>query len=266
MKEISFEESRSIMHEILKDIDAFCRKEGITYTLGEGSLIGAVRHHGMIPWDDDMDILMLRDEYERFCATYKSDKYVIQRYDYKLNSWFLVVKVVNPRTIIKINDTGDEPFGLWVTIFPIDNAPDDDTELKRMEKRIRFCMRLFGVRNYSWRSLSRGLFRNILVYLLHILLLPFSKDFWHDRAIYEMTRYNKTKTKRRGQFAMWWHHPWICVSSAFDDYIDADFDGINCSIIKGYDDYLKCQYGDYMQLPPIEKQVPKHEYTPYWKD
>lgn len=64
MKEISFEESRSIMHEILKDIDAFCRKEGIKYTLGEGSLIGAVRHHGMIPWDDDMDILMLRDYYE----------------------------------------------------------------------------------------------------------------------------------------------------------------------------------------------------------
>ena len=264
MKQISFEESRNIMHEILKDIDAFCRKEGINYTLGEGSLIGAVRHRGMIPWDDDMDILMLRENYDRFIASYKSEKYEIQQYDYKLNSWFLVVKVVDPRTIIRINDTGEEPYGLWVTIFPIDNAPDDDEELKRMEENIRNNMRLFGVRNNPWRR-ERSFMRNILVYLFHLILLPFSKDYWHNKAEREMKKYNNIKTQRRGQFAIWGHRPWVCAASAFDEYIDADFDGINCLIIKGYDDYLKCQYGDYMQLPPVEQQVPKHEYTAYWK-
>ena len=265
MKEISFEESRSIMHDILKDIDTFCRKENIKYSLGEGSLIGAVRHHGMIPWDDDLDILMLRDNYDRFIASYKSDKYVIQQYDYKLNSWFLVVKVVDPRTIIRINDTGEEPYGLWVTILPIDNAPDDEDELKRMEKKIRDNMRLFGVRNNPWRR-ERNILRNIGVYLFHIILLPFSKDYWHNKAEREMKRYNNVKTKRRGQFAIWLHQPWICSSSTFDEYIDVDFDDMRCSIIKGYDEYLRCQYGDYMQLPPQEKQVPKHEYNAFWKD
>lgn len=264
MKEISFEESRSIMHDILKDIDAFCRKEGIKYSLGEGSLIGAVRHHGMIPWDDDIDILMLRSDYDRFVSSYKSNRYVIQQYDYNLNSWFLCIKVVNPKTIVRIDETGVEPYGLWVTVLPIDNAPDDDEMLKKMDKKIRLYMRLFRLRNKAWAKVN--LFRELFFYPAHLLLLPFSKDYWHNKAEREMKKYNNIKTKRKGQFAIWSHQPWICSSSTFDEYIDVDFDDLRCSIIKGYDEYLRCQYGDYMQLPPLEKQVPKHEYTAFWKD
>ena len=137
MREISFEESKSIMIDIVKDIDAFCRKEGIDYSLAEGSLIGAVRHHGIIPWDDDIDILMLRDNYERFCNLYNSEKYVLQKYDYKLNSWLLCVKITDPRTIIRFKDSSEEPLGLWVIVFPIDNAPDDDKEVFKMEANIK---------------------------------------------------------------------------------------------------------------------------------
>ena len=263
MKEIPFEESRIIMHDILIDIDAFCKKNNIRYSLGEGSLIGAVRQQGMIPWDDDMDILMLREEYERFKSLYKSDKYVIQDYDYKHNAWFLCIKVVDPSTIIRINDTGAEPHGIWITIFPIDNAPDDDLELKKMENNIRKYKKLFRTRNFYWIK-GRGVVKNILMYLFHLLLLPYSKDYWHLRAEKELTKYRNINTTRRGMFSVWMHAPWVCSSSAFDDYIDADFDGMKVKIIKGYDDYLTCQYGDYMTLPPVEKQIPKHDYTAYW--
>lgn len=263
-KEIPFEESRQLMFEILKDIDAFCRKEHINYSLGEGSLIGAVRHHGMIPWDDDMDVLMLREDYEKFLSTYKSSKYVIQEYDYGLNSWLLCIKVIDPRTIIKNVETGDEPYGLWVTILPIDNAPDSDESLKKMIKRIRMYSRLFRVRNYTWLKERRGI-RNILAYLGHILFLVFPKDYWHNKAECVMKSYNNINTSRRGQFAIWWHDPWVCSSSAFDEYIEVDFEDKRFMIIKGYDEYLRCQYGDYMQLPPKEKRIPKHEYTAYWK-
>lgn len=266
MKEITFEESKSIMIDIVKDIDAFCRKEGIDYSLAEGSLIGAVRHHGIIPWDDDIDILMLRDNYERFCNLYKSEKYVLQKYDYKLNSWLLCVKITDPRTIIRFNDSSEEPFGLWVTVFPIDNAPDDDKKVFKMEANIKRYMRLFRIRNHAW---AKGNFlKNLFFPIFHIALLPFSKDYWHNKAEKEMIKYNHIKTKRRGSFGFWGanHHPWVCSSNAFDEYIDTPFDGETFRIIKGYDEYLRCQYGDYMQLPPEEKRIPKHDYTPYWKD
>lgn len=265
MREISFEESRAMMFDILKDIDSFCRKNSIKYSLGEGTLIGAVRHHGMIPWDDDMDVLMLREEYDRFLSTYKSSQFVIQSYDYKLNSTFQFVKVVNPKTIIRNNQTLKEPYGLWVTILPIDNAPNSEKQLKKMIKDIRLYSRFFAVRNFHWIK-ERGTFRNICTAALHIPFLVFSKDYWHDRAEKAMRRYNQEKTLRRGSFSIWWHEPWICSSKAFDEYIDVDFDGERLSIIKGYDEYLRCQYGDYMQLPPADKQIPKHEYTAYWKD
>lgn len=254
-----------MIHEILKDIDSFCRKNNIRYSLAEGSLIGAVRHHGMIPWDDDIDILMLREDYERFRSTFSSGQFVLQEYDYKYNSWFLCVKVVNPKTIVKINETGAEPHGLWVTVFPIDNAPDSDDDLKKMEDNIRRFQKLFRTRNFFWIK-KRGLLKNMFMYLLHIVLLPYSKDYWHNRAEQEIIKYNGKETQKRGSFSFWMHGPWICPSSTFDEYIDADFDGEKFRIIKKYDDYLRCQYGDYMQLPPEEHRVPKHDYRVFWKD
>lgn len=264
--EIPFEESRRLMFEILKDIDAFCRKEHINYSLGEGSLIGAVRHHGMIPWDDDMDILMLRNDYERFLSTYKSQKYVIKRYDYDLNLWLhLFIKIIDPRTIVRNNETGDEPYGLWVSIIPIDNAPDTEEQLREMTNSICRYSRLFSLRNkFSWSN-DRRFIRNVLVWMLRVPLLVFPKDYWHRKAERVLKSYNHLKTARRGQFAIWWHDPWVCSSSVFDEYIEVDFEGEKFLIIKGYDEYLRCQYGDYMQLPPEEKRIPKHEYTAYWK-
>lgn len=262
-KEISFEESKKLMLEILKDIDAFCRKEHINYSLGEGTLIGAVRHHGMIPWDDDMDVLMLREDYERFLSSYKSSKYIIKKYDYGLNSWLhLFIKVIDPRTIIKNNSTGKEPYGLWVSIFPIDNVPDSDECLQKMTKDIRFYSNMFRMRHhFSW-SKTKGFIKNIILYMMQVL----PKDYWHNKAERVIKSYNHVKTVRRGQFAIYWHDPWVCSSSAFDEYVEVDFEGEKFFIIKGYDEYLRCQYGDYMQLPPEEQRVQKHEYTAYWKD
>jgi len=264
--EIPFEESRKLMLEILKDIDAFCRKEHINYSLGEGSLIGAVRHKGMIPWDDDMDILMLRKDYDKFLSTFKSSKYVIQQYDYGVNTWMhLFIKVINPKTIVKYNETGKEPYGLWVSILPIDNAPDDDEQLREMTNKIHRYSRFFTLRHhFSWSN-NRRFVRNILVWMLHVLFLVFPKDYWHRKAERVLRSYNHLNTARRGQFAIWWHDPWVCSSSAFDEYIETAFEDEKLMIIKGYDEYLRCQYGDYMQLPPEENRVPKHEYTAYWK-
>ena len=73
--ELTLEEKQSIILEIMKDIDRFCRKNGIRYTLSSGTLLGAVRHKGFIPWDDDADMFMLREDFVRFVKTYRSDRF-----------------------------------------------------------------------------------------------------------------------------------------------------------------------------------------------
>ena len=79
MKEVTFEESRRIQLSILCYFDAFCREHQLRYSLGEGTLIGAVRHKGFIPWDDDIDVIMLRDDYDKFLSIYDGDKYSLKR-------------------------------------------------------------------------------------------------------------------------------------------------------------------------------------------
>lgn len=263
MKEISFEESKSIMLKMMKDIDAFCRKEGIHYSLADGTLIGAIRHKGMIPWDDDVDLCMTRDNYEKFKATYKSDKYCLQNYDYKYNSWFMIIKIVDPKTIVRNNETGFEPHGIWVTIYPIDNAPDNESDAKLMYHNIKRYQKLFRTRNFYWIK-QRGLMKNLLMYCLHLVLLPYSKDYWHNKAETEITKYRNIKTNRRGNFVYWMENYYMCSSAVFDEYIDAEFEGENFMIIKRYDEYLRCIYGDYMKLPPENERIPKHDYTAYY--
>lgn len=134
-----------------------------------------------------------------------------------------------------------------------------------MADKIRRYSVYFGVRHFNWAK-ERSVIRNLCLALLHIPLLVFPKDYWHNKAEQTMRSYNQMKTSRRGSFSIWWHGPWLCSSEVFDDYIDVDFEGDKYKVIKAYDEYLRCQYGDYMQLPPEEKRIAKHDYTAYWKD
>ena len=265
MKKLSFEESKVIMLEMMKEIHTFCLKENIRYSLADGTLIGAVRHKGMIPWDDDIDLLMLREDYERFIATFSSKKFCLQQYDYKYNSWFLITKVVDPSTVVRLNDSGIEPHGIWVTVYPIDNAPSSEEECRRLFQNIKKYQRLFRTRNFYWIN-KRGILKNLFMFLFHILLLPYPKDYWHKRAEREITKYRYVITNKRGSFVYWMENFYVCSSTAFDEYVDVSFEGETFKMIKGYDEYLRCQYGDYMQLPPLEERIQKHDYTAYYKD
>jgi lipopolysaccharide cholinephosphotransferase len=266
MRELNNKEMIDVQMEMLKDIDSFCKKNSIDYSLDGGTLIGAIRHHGMIPWDDDIDIMMVREQYDKFVSSYHSSKFILKSYDYRLESWLLATRVVDPSTVILFNNNPSEsPHGIWVTVFPVDNAPDSSFLLKLKVWRIRVCKRLFEARNFFWRPYASTI-KNLAALFVHCLVFYFPKDFWQIRAEKAIRWYNDRRTKRKGFFAMWQEKPWTCSAQAYEKYLDWDFDGLLVKVLQGYDEYLTSQYGDYMTLPPIEERVPKHDYKAYWRD
>ena len=130
--------------DILDDVHQFCIDHQIQYTLQGGTLLGAIRHNGFIPWDDDIDIAMPRPDYERFCNTYQSSKgYQLRCYEHG-DSWLMFARVFeSEKTLVKCNRypwTNTET-GVWIDIFPLDGAEDDFEIASRRINRIQKVFR-----------------------------------------------------------------------------------------------------------------------------
>ena len=265
MKELTVEERKTIQLGILKHFDAFCNKNHIKYSIGEGSLIGAMRHHGFIPWDDDIDIIMLREEYDRFVRLYseRSDnKYPLLTMHPGCDWWECFSRLIDPSTQIYWGDQKGI-HGLWVAVLPIDNFPNDDNEWIRMTKKMNWHLLLCRLKASRWdkqRSWPHEVAKLVVRILLPVNIYKHAKK----RELI-LSKYKNEQTRRRGFMSRWQHEPWVCSSDAFDGYIEAEFEGLKVPVLKGYDEYLKCQYGNWRELPPIEKQVAAHGYKVYWK-
>lgn len=262
MKEISFEESKKVLVKTLASIDKCCRENNIKYSLSWGTLIGAIRHKGFIPWDDDMDLMMSRDNYNRFIECYKDPEYnlYIPRED---NDYYhIMAKISHKDTAIFYNHTKKSPHGLWVSIFPYDNAPDEGNKLWEIKRSILAKMYFF--RTFSWHSNAK--IKSVIIMSVGAILRLFKSYTIYKWLENTLTKYNGQTTK---EIAIWdpsygYHVFTNFPSEIFANYIDSPFDGVTCMVIKEYDKFLRMYYGDYMQLPPVEKRVASHDFKAYY--
>ena len=267
-KTIPQPEMKQMMLDIMQDIHDFCEKNGLRYYLAFGTMIGAIRHKGFIPWDDDIDLWMPRPDYEKFMHMYNHPYYrVMSMYtdkDYPLE----FMKVHDTRTRVE-EEGGDGKWGVFVDIFPFEGIPNEKIWRRRFKKVIAI-RHLIANRRFTWKyKVSEG---HSLSKKAAIVIAKCIRPFvnlncllrWQDRTIKKydfnecdyMCDYTASPSK---------YPPFIVPKEKILDRVLMDFEGRKYYGPKEYDFFLTLLYGDYMKLPPKEKQVSVHGSKAYWK-
>ena len=271
MKHIGIDELKTIQLEILDVVAKFCDERGINYWLNAGTLLGAVRHKGYIPWDDDIDLGMLRHDYDRFMKEFNGTypRYEFHCLENDPNFYMQFGKVYDNHTVLYEPDESGIKIAVYVDIFVFDNAPDDEAECRRMLRRQHICERLNLARVLPIHTRPNGgLLRRILAYTIRTIvhMIPYSvlpDNYFAVKAVQNAKRLiADNATKRVGNFT---GQQRVTISKdILRSFIDGEFEGRKYKIPAGYDEYLRIFYGDYMQLPPEKERVGRHRFKAFW--
>ncbi len=241
--------------EILKVVDSFCRRHKIHYSLYAGSLLGAVRHKGFIPWDDDLDIFMTRHEYNRFIGLWMQEKpegYLIQNKELSPSFTQSFTKIRKDHTaFLQFEwERGKYHTGIFIDVFPVDRMPE------RKLQRLIFLADCLFYQLYTREFVPPAAGR-ITKLITAVLLKTSTKNMrkrrrrWHFNRI---VRYNRDHDL-----------PLVCIertqtlgqqlpSGLMDKYVDLPFEDMSAMCIKDWDTYLRVKFNDYMKLPPKEER------------
>ena len=258
------DEVKQVQLEILAYVDEICREYNINYSLAYGTMLGAVRHKGFIPWDDDIDIILMRSEYQKLLNILydkKNDKY--QVYSPKDEGyWYNYAKVTDKRTkIIEKNWPQYEGLGVNIDIFPIDYLAEDSHEFfetaKYYDKCIKWCLTDIAFKD---KKIYKRIIKKICRWKEVNKCRKKGEWYWKsklDKLI------NSCKSGTKIDCLAFTHRGWD--SSIMDRYVTVVFEKREFQIIERYDEMLRSIYGDYMQLPKEKDRVSNHDFIPYWK-
>ncbi len=282
MKRLDINEIKQIELDILVNIAKFCDEYGLRYYLAGGTLLGAIRHKGFIPWDDDIDIIMPREDYIKFFKTYKSDcgfykaDSILNNADY----WLQTGKVFDLRTIV-INNNEKYQSNIWIDVFPTDGVPKNIflryvhflhikianyiylSTVTTYSKSHHFVDKLEKMSGFKQKLRTYG--KYTLIVLFGSWLKPSKILKYIDKQVskYPLNTSNKIASQVACQYFM----KEIVDGQNFIDRIAVYFEGHRFWAPKGYDEYLSNLYGEnYMKLPPVDKQVSRHKFKAYWKE
>lgn len=257
------EKVRALELDILKEFDKLCRENDIPYFLSGGSLLGAVRHGGFIPWDDDIDVSMLRKDFERFkklCADKLPKKYSYQSFSDKSGYHYFFDKITAEDTYFstKYSDSYDMKKGISLDIFAFDNTAKSTKGQKRHHKKM---MNLRLLMNVRWKNTAR----KGKLYLLSKILLPFLRLFSMDYFSKKYDKLSRKYEKKNCDFVMPPATDHIYRGAMpkawFEKTVPIKFEGFDTFAPVGYDEYLKIWFGkDYMDLLPVSKQKASHDF------
>ena len=251
---VTKEEWKKIVLDLVDEVDVFCRKNSIKYALSYGSLLGAVRHKGFIPWDDDLDLSMPYPDLMRFKETFRSKNLQYCDLDTIANYQYSFSRIAYKPTFRKVGLIAKD-YGVNVDLYPVVGCPEKDEDIELFFDKAKVL---------NNKRMKYVVWRSRLVRVLPITTIP-----GHNLAIRNyrdyIFQYPFEGAKRffhNGGPVKWYQ---VFDYDVFEDLIDIEFEGHKYLAPARYDDYLSHIYGNYMTPPPEDQRNPYHGGKYYWK-
>jgi lipopolysaccharide cholinephosphotransferase len=265
MIEIKKSEVKQIQIEILKEFAGYCEKNNLVYFLGYGTLLGAVRHKAFIPWDDDIDVVMPRSDYDKFIRKFNKKSKKLEVFDI-LNEptyHFSFAKLSDKSTFSKGGcDIVSNKLGVHIDIFPLDGVSSNKKEQKRKVKEIKIYRNILDLKNISIVK-NRALYKNIMLLLgkVFFYFIDYKKIVKKIVYLAKELDYDASNTVA----CLVWNYgaKEIMSKEIFSKSTKLEFENYLYDAPQYYDRYLKNIYGDYMILPPEEKRISHHALKAY---
>ena len=262
MKTLSKDELRKVQLlelKVLKEVKRICDKNNIHYFLTGGTLIGAVRHKGFIPWDDDIDIAMMRDEYDKFVEIAPKElspefSFLSIKQDERLGIYFskVVLNGTNYRSAQQPKTLKNT--GFWVDVIPYDTIYDNKILASLYYWKLNFFVVLYSMKNGYHNGTTK--LKRIIAELMKILFFFIPKKYLRKRIINYPYKLNKKQTNTKCYLCGRYGMPRELRSAyLFDKYIEIQFEDEKFMTLEKYHEFLTELFGDYMQLPPEDKRV-----------
>ena len=249
------EKMKKIELEILDEFVRICDKYNIKYILAFGTCLGAVRHDGFIPWDDDIDVGVLREDYNKLvkiCKKELNEKYYFQSYETdNLSIPFAKIRRKDSVYLAPNSEVSEDASGIWIDIFPYDFYTDNKFLQKIGYYRVLFYQFISAIKH--GQKIYAGTFgKKLISYIFYFLSIFYSKKYIDNKLIKIKTKYKKS------DIVTSYCENDIVPTTMFTERVLHKFENKEYYIPKDYDLYLKANYGDYMKLPPEDKRTTFH--------
>lgn len=269
MKEISQDQAIEIRKTILQEFHNLCEKMDLHYSLAYGTLLGAVRHGGMIPWDDDIDLVMPRADYERLCQMYP-DVACKDRYQFISHHNHPEVKTkigyfIDFTTITETAGKKNDYHGIHIDVYPLDIVPNGQLQQKWLFFQRRLAHFLIKVKDLH-PEVMKGK-QKLIRQIAQVIFMPFSSEKAY-KWLHSLSRKYMNMPEEERKTVCCLVEAGKPVTFPYDltgQYTTYPYDGSEFCAFKNYDSPLRAWYGEYMTLPPVEQRKrPAHKWVHYY--
>lgn len=268
MKEIGQKEFKNLLLDAMVHFDRYCKENNLQYFLFYGSLIGAVRHHGFIPWDDDIDVTMPRKDYERLVREYKNDgRYKLVSIHNNKEYNLPLAKLIDSDTLLLQSYNRIEPveLGIYIDIFILDGVPFDKNARNSFMKKAIHYVKSWGIASLKFHKAGEPFIKSVARRIMYLPAYLMGESYFLKKADIYARTYDYENSDFVGNVSYMLDDKNWYYKEDFEPML-MEFEGNEFIIPKGYDRILMRYYGDWKTLPPEHERKSTHQYEVFWRE